>query len=215
MDDNITQSIRKSYDQLSDEYARRLFNELQNKPLDRQLLGRFAVETAGRGKVCDIGCGPGQVARYLHDAGADVFGLDISPGMLESARQLSPNIGFEEGNMMALDLGNGTLAGIAAFYAVVNISEGSLPLVFREMERVLQVGGLLLLAFHIGEEVLQVQELWGQPISMNFFLFQTIVIQQHLEAAGLRVKEVIEREPYTPAVEHQSRRAYIFAQKVG
>jgi hypothetical protein len=66
MDDKITQSIRKSYDQLSDEYARRLFNELQNKPLDRQLLGRFAVETAGRGKVCDLGCGPGQVARYLH-----------------------------------------------------------------------------------------------------------------------------------------------------
>jgi ubiquinone/menaquinone biosynthesis C-methylase UbiE len=142
MDDKITQSIRKSYDQLSDEYARRLFNELQNKPLDRQLLGRFAVETAGRGKVCDIGCGPGQVARYLHDAGADVFGLDISPGMLEATRQLSPDIDFEEGNMMALDLGDGTLAGIAAFYAIVNIPEGSLPRVVREMERVLQVGGL-------------------------------------------------------------------------
>ncbi len=48
---------------------------------------------------------------------------------------------------MALDFRGGRLAGIAAFYAIVNIPQESLPLVFREMERVLQLGGLLLLAF--------------------------------------------------------------------
>ncbi len=55
---------------------------------------------------------------------------------------------------MALDLQDGTLAGIAAFYAIVNIPQESLPLIFREMERALQPGGLLLLAFHTGDEVL-------------------------------------------------------------
>jgi ubiquinone/menaquinone biosynthesis C-methylase UbiE len=86
--------------------------------------------------VCDMGCGPGQVARYLHEAGAPVFGLDLSPQMLEQARQLNPGISFREGNMLALDLQDRTLAGIAAFYAIVNIPKDSLPLVFREMERV-------------------------------------------------------------------------------
>src|ERR1700738_170328 len=50
--------------------------------------------------------------------------------------------------MMGLGLEDRTLAGITAFYALGNISKESLPLVFREMERVLQPGGLLLLAFH-------------------------------------------------------------------
>ena len=34
--------------------------------------------------------------------------------------------------MMSLDLDDGTLAGIAAFYAIVNIPSESLPLVFEK-----------------------------------------------------------------------------------
>jgi SAM-dependent methyltransferase len=213
MNDNITRSIRQSYDQLADEYARRIFGELQHKPLDRELLNRFAADVAGRGEVCDMGCGPGHVARYLRDAGTTVFGLDLSPRMLDQARQLNPDISFREGNMMTLDLEDGTLAGIAAFYAIVNIPGESLPLVFREMARVLQPGGLLLLAFHTGDEALHEDELWGRRISMDFFLFQPSAIRHYIGAAGLAIEQIIEREPYAPEVEYQSRRAYIFARK--
>jgi len=213
MDDNTTQSIRESYDGVADEYAVRVFNELQHKPLDRELLNRFAAEMAGRGTVCDMGCGPGHVARYLRDVGISVFGLDLSPRMTEQARRLNPDISFREGNMMGLGLEDRTLAGITAFYAIVNIPKESLPLVFREMERVLQPGGLLLLAFHTGDEVLQEKELWGRPISMDFFLFQPLAIRRYMEAAGLGIEEIIERGPYAPDVEYQSRRAYIFARK--
>jgi trans-aconitate methyltransferase len=114
MDEKTTRSIRESYDQLADEYARRLSSELQHKPLDRELLNRFAAEVK-QGEVCDMGCGPGHVARYLRDAGVKVFGLDLSPKMVEQARQLNPGILFREGNMAALDLADGALAGIAAF----------------------------------------------------------------------------------------------------
>jgi SAM-dependent methyltransferase len=215
MNDNVTPWIRESYDRIADDYAREIFDELQHKPFDRELLDRFAAATVGHGQVCDMGCGPGQVARYLHDAGAAVFGLDLSPRMVELARRLSPGISFREGNMMALDLGDGALAGITAFYAIVNIPEESLPSVFREMHRVLRSGGLLLLAFHVGSEVIQKEELWGQTVSMDFFFFQTLSIRQRLETAGFAIEEIIEREPYAPEVEYQSRRAYIFAKKPG
>jgi SAM-dependent methyltransferase len=213
MTDDVIRSIRGSYDRLADEYASRIFHELSSKPFDRELLHRFAAEVAGHGEVCDIGCGPGHVARYLHDAGAKVFGLDLSPKMLGQARELNPDIQFREGNMLALDLPDATLAGIAAFYAIVNIPKESLPFVFREMRRVLQPGGLLLLAFHTGDEVLHEEELWGHPISMDFFLFQPLQIRKQLEDAGLIVEEIRERGPYAPEVEYQSQRAYIFARK--
>jgi ubiquinone/menaquinone biosynthesis C-methylase UbiE len=151
---DVIRSIRRSYDQLADEYARRIFNELNYKPLDRELLDRFAAEASGHGELCDMGSGPGHVARYLWDAGTTVFGLDLSPKMLEPAGQLSPYMQFREGNMMALDLQEASLAGITAFYATVNIPKESLLSVFREMRRVLRPGGLLLLAFHTGDEAL-------------------------------------------------------------
>jgi ubiquinone/menaquinone biosynthesis C-methylase UbiE len=213
VDEHTTRSIRESYDRLADEYAKRIAGELQHKPLDRELLGRFAKEVAGGGEVCDMGCGPGHVARYLRDLGGNVFGMDLSPGMVRRARQLNPDIPFREGNMLAHDLPDASLAGITAFYATVNIPEKSQPAIFREMARVLQPGGLLLLAFHAGDETLHENELWGMMIAMDFYYFQPSSIRRRLEDAGFAIEDVVERGPYAPEVEHQSRRAYIFARK--
>lgn len=213
MADDFLGPVRTSYDRVADEYARRLFHELNGKPLDRELLDRFAKQVAGKGEVCDMGCGPGQIARYLRDRGAAVYGLDLSPRMVEQAGLLNPDIKFYEGDMFALDLPDESQIGIAAFYAIVNLPPVSLPAVFREMQRVLLPDGLLLLAFHIGDETLHENELWGLPISMDFFLFQPQEIEKELKSAGFTIEETIEREPYAPDVEYQSRRAYIFARK--
>jgi ubiquinone/menaquinone biosynthesis C-methylase UbiE len=215
MDDRILDAIQRSYDGVADEYARHIYSELQHKPLDRELLSRLADRLKGTGEICDMGCGPGHIARHLRDAGANVFGLDLSPGMLEEARRLNPDILFRQGNMLALDLPDASLAGIAAFYAVVNLPRESLPQVFREMARVLQPGGALLLAHHVGEETMHRDEWWERPVSMDFHFLQPLAVQRELEAAGLRVEDIIERAPYAPEVEHQSRRAYISARKPG
>ena len=213
MREDVTRSIQQSYDAIATDYARRLFNELEHKPFDRAMLDRFADEVRGRGDVCDLGCGPGHVARYLRDANVAVFGLDLSPRMIEEARRLNPGIPFRKGDMLALPLADETLAGIVAFYAFVNLPLDLLPRVFREMARVLQPGAVLLLAFHIGDETLHEDELWGHAISMDFFLFPPAAIRQRLEEAGLHIEKSLERLPYPPAVEYQSRRAYIVARK--
>jgi ubiquinone/menaquinone biosynthesis C-methylase UbiE len=205
-------SIRDSYDRIADEYALRIPGELLHKPFDRELLDRFAAETRA-GTVCDMGCGPGHIAAYLRDAAADVFGLDLSPKMLEQAQRLNPEIPFKQGDMLALDLQDESLAGIAAFYAIVNIPAASLPQVFAEMFRVLQPAGLLLLAFHVGDHILHEKELWGRPISMDFYLLQPDVIREQLAAVGFVVEQILQREPYAPDVEYQSQRAYVFARK--
>jgi trans-aconitate methyltransferase len=64
--------VQTTYDRLAVEYASHLADELAGKPLNRQLLDRFADEVRGSGPVCDLGCGPGHVARYVNDRGVDV-----------------------------------------------------------------------------------------------------------------------------------------------
>jgi SAM-dependent methyltransferase len=130
--------VETSYDRVADEYVQRIYDELRHKPLDRQLLDRFAARI---GSACDMGCGPGHVARYLHERGAQVCGIDLSPVMIEQARHLNPGIDFTQGDMLALSAGDGTWAGIAAFYSIIHIPRDDVVRALRESRRVLRPGG--------------------------------------------------------------------------
>jgi hypothetical protein len=47
MSDRKTTDVQISYDLVADEYVRRIFEELEHKPLDRELLDRFAAHVQG------------------------------------------------------------------------------------------------------------------------------------------------------------------------
>jgi SAM-dependent methyltransferase len=209
MDDSAG-AVRRSYDRVAEAYADHLFDELVGKPLDRALLDCFAEQVRGLGTVADVGCGPGQVARYLAECGLPVVGVDLSAEMVAVARRLNPAIPFRQGNMLQLDAEDGAWGGIVAFYAVVHLSPDEVSLALREFRRVLRPGGLLLLAFHVGREVVHRDELWGVPVALDFRFFETAAIERRLEEAGFAVEARVERRPY-PEVEHPSRRAYLLA----
>ncbi|MHC4445337.1 MAG: class I SAM-dependent DNA methyltransferase [Planctomycetota bacterium] len=204
-----SQIIQSCYDAVADEYARQFANELEHKPLDRELLKRFADMVGNSGPVCDLGCGPGQTTAYLHNLGVNVYGLDLSEGILQKARQLHPGIQFERGNMLSLDRDNDSLAGVVAFYAIVHFSLNQVQQVFDEIKRVLQPAGLFLFSYHIGQETIHIEEFLGKQVPVDFMFFQTEDMVDSLKSAKLEIVDIIEREPY-PDVEYQSRRAYIF-----
>lgn len=206
------EQYQAGYDAVAAEYAARIFDELQHKALDRELLDRFALQVQGAGPVCDLGCGPGHVARYIHSRAVDVFGIDLSPRMVELARELNPGIEFRQGDMTSLESADDSWAGIAAFYSIIHIAPELMVETLRELRRVLKPNGLLLLSFHIGSESIHLDEWWGHKVSVDFFFLDPKTMVSQLIDAGFEVEETIEREPY-PDVEHQSRRAYIFARK--
>ena len=164
----------------------------------------------GGGLVADLGCGPGHVARYLDAQGVRMVGIDISPGMIRVASELHPALDFRVGDMAALDLPDASLAGIVAFYAIVHDKPDELGPVLREMRRVLSPGGLALLAFHVGEEVVHVDDLFGAPVSLDFRFHRPSEVIELLRTARLEVIEQTEREPYEGA-EYPSRRCYLLA----
>jgi SAM-dependent methyltransferase len=200
----------EGYSRVAAEYARHYFHELDHKPFDRLQLERLAAETRAKGPLCDMGCGPGEVARFLKDLGADVLGVDLSTGMVAEAARLSPDIPFYQGNMLALDVPESSWAGIAAFYSLIHIPRPQIVSALRELGRVLKPGGVLLLSFHIGSETVHTQEWWGHTVTIDFNFYQPAEMEAWLAQAGYGRVETLLREPY-PEVEHQSRRAYLFA----
>jgi len=205
-------NVQHSYDRVADEYVERIYDELQHKPLDRQLLEQFALRVHGLGPVCDLGCGPGHVARYLHEHGVRVEGVDLSPAMIAHARQLNPGIDFTQGDLLALEVGDAMWGGIVAFYSLIHVPRADLGTAMRELKRVLRPGGVLLLAFHCGDETIHLDEWWGQPVSLDTFFFRADEMQGYVQAAGFVIEEVITRPPY-PQVEYPSHRVYMFARK--
>jgi SAM-dependent methyltransferase len=212
MDAAKRKDCQASYDLVADQYVKRIFDELKDKPLDRQLLDRFAKGVRDIGPACDMGCGPGQVARYLHEHGVNVCGIDLSPAMIERARRLVPGVEFRQGDMMALDAPDGAWAGITAFYSITHIPRGDMSRTLGELRRVLRPGGILLLAFHLGDDCLHLDEWWGQRVCVDFFFFRTGEMTAYLRAAQFEIEDIFERDPY-PEVEHQSRRSYVFARR--
>lgn len=200
----------KSYSLVSQEYIDRIYDELDKKPFDQERLKRLAEEIPKDGLVCDLGCGPGQVAKFLADMGVRSCGIDIAPGMIEAASELNPDIEFQVGDIRKLVLPDNTFDGIAAFYSLIHIPKEDLPEVFQEIRRVLKPGGKFLFSFHIGEETIHKDEWWGYDVDLDFHFFDPELVEITALEAGFEEIIIEEREPYCEDIEHQSRRAYFY-----
>jgi SAM-dependent methyltransferase len=168
-EDSWLTDIRTSYDTVADSYAAQVRDTLAGAPYARAALTLLAelVRAGGGGPVADVGCGPGHVTAYLRELGADAFGIDLSPGMVELARRDYPGTRFEVGSMTDLSLADASVAGLLAFWSLVHIPDAEIPVVLGQFRRVLRPGGLLLVGFHAGEGArLKTEGYGGRPMNV-------------------------------------------------
>lgn len=203
--------VRVAYDIAAEAYARKFVNELDHKPLDRELLQQFA-ELIGRERpVLDLGCGPGHTTAHLTSLGLNATGVDLSPKMIEIASRTFPQSRFEVGDFFALPNESSSIAGILAFYCIVHLTPEQLVPAFAEMHRVLSDDGVLVLSFHVGTEVIRADNFLDTNAALSFTFFEPSQIETALKAVGFDWVDVRVRAPYD--TEHPSRRGYVFALK--
>jgi SAM-dependent methyltransferase len=201
--------LRRTYDSVARDYAAAFAGELAAKPFDRLLLDAFAEALPARSLVADLGCGPAaQVGAYVRARGHRVVGIDLSPG----CAALSP-LPTAAGDLAALPLRAGSLAGIVCFYALIHLPRAVVPTVLRDLRQVLRPGGRLVVAVHAGEGELSRRGFLGHDVPFAATFFERAELHGLLAAAGYEDVRVARRAPYPD--EHPTARLYATARASG
>jgi len=146
-----TPDVEAAYARRAAEYAEQLGTMTAVHPADEHLVTTWARGLDG--PVLDAGCGPGHWTAHLAARGVDVRGLDRVPAFVEHARAAHPGVAFEVGDLEALPHGDGSLAGVLAWYSLVHHEPTAIGHALDEAVRVLRPGGGLLVGFFVGDEV--------------------------------------------------------------
>lgn len=164
--------------------------------------------------MVDVGCGPGTVAGHLaHRLGVPARGIDLSPAMVERARLAHPGVAFDVGEMGDLDVADGSVAGVVAWYSLIHVPADRRERVLREFARVLRPGGRVLLAFQVGEDTLHLDEAFGNPVSLDFHRLRPVDVVALLERAGFEETARLVRAPDPASVAAQIPQGFVLARK--
>lgn len=196
------EDIRTSYDTVAASYADQVRGAVGAHLYLRTAAAMLAesVRAAGDGPVADVGCGPGHVTAYLHTLGLDAFGVDLSPRMVELARQEHAGLRFELGSMISLDLREGTVAGLLAWQSLIHLPDDQVPVAFAEFHRVMRPGSPLQLLFHVGNgSELKTDGYGGHPMNVHVHRRQPDQVASWLHTAGFDVEAEMVLSPRATA----------------
>lgn len=210
----VDRATRDAYDAVASDYARLLPDMTAEAPLDRAILAAFVemAKQSGDGLVAEVGCGSGRVTAHVADAALRIVGLDLSPAMVAVARSAHPDLAFAVAHAGALPLRSGALAGLVAWYSLINLQTDLLRGVFAEFARVTRPGAPVVVAFQSGEgERVDRPTSYGHPVPLTYYRHRLEEVADALVSADFAMHAVVRREP---SLAHETTpQAFLLAQR--
>lgn len=206
----MKEKIISAYEQMADSYNAKIDYKPHNAFYDRPNTLALMPDVQGK-SILDAACGPGKYAEILLAQGADVTGFDISPRMVELAKERNKGVGtfFVHDFSDPLDmLENQSFDIVLCALAMHYIADWTATI--KEFYRVLKPKGLLILStehpfFEFGYfkstkyfEVEPVKCTWngfGKPIEVNSYRRPLVECITPLTDNGFYIDKLVEPKP--------------------
>ena len=114
-------------------------------------------------RLLDVATGPGALAAAAASRGARAIGLDLSPRMLELARQLHPAVEFHEGDVEHLPFADGTFDAVVCGFGLGHFPRPQAALA--ECVRILEPGGRIGLSWWDHPDRQRIQGVFRESIA--------------------------------------------------
>lgn len=137
----IEDSQREHYDKIGDDYDLHYSDRWSQTYREDFLSAPMFRNYDLRGKkVLDAMCGGGQLAAYLQDQGAEVWGLDISEVQVQSLKKRRPEVNTTVGSVFRMPFEDNTFDAVGICNALHHLHPHIDQALF-EIHRVLKPGG--------------------------------------------------------------------------
>lgn len=143
--------MQQAYASVAELYIELIGTRERVNPADLAFIARHLASPPGR--VLDLGCGPGHLTGYLRSLGVDASGIDLVPEFVAHARAAHPDVEFHLGSMERLDVPDGSVDGILAWYSLIHLPPRDVDSVLDEFRRVTAPAGRLVLGIFHADEV--------------------------------------------------------------
>jgi ubiquinone/menaquinone biosynthesis C-methylase UbiE len=152
-----------------------------------------------KGRVLDIACGPGTFGRRIASPSKEVFGIDVSRGMLRQgaayvAKEGIPNVHFARARVEALPFEDGPFDAVLCCGSLHLFANTKVAL--REMARVMKPAAILLVFTFVA----------GRSGVLKFRRVREWSLRDH----GLHVFDLSEMEQYLTASGFENFRPEVF-----
>jgi len=163
-------AVRSVYEEMAADYAVSFGSELADAdPSDPDL--EFLAAATDRfppGPVLDLGCGPGQISRYMTGMGRRAIGLDFAPGMLAAAAELVPQASLVRADLLELPFRPATCAAVVASYSLHHLPKARLSAALEHIRTVLSPGGILVIITHGGSAEERIDRAGGEIVLSTY-----------------------------------------------
>ncbi|WP_158586478.1 class I SAM-dependent DNA methyltransferase [Leptospira stimsonii] len=122
-------------------------------PLYNETYDFFCKELPENSRVLELGCGPGNIAKYIVEKRNDLIleGIDIAYNMINLAKKNNPSCTFSVGDIRKYESQHNKFSGIICGFCLPYLSILEIKTLIPKLNESLETNGLLYLSFVEGD----------------------------------------------------------------
>lgn len=180
---NLNNMVINTYDIIAQDYNKAFGNDMS----DKKYIDKFLKKVSPGGKILDVGCGVGNLTKYIKDNNFDVMGIDLSKKMLNIAIKRFPDIKFKLMDMTNIKLIDNSFDALFIAYSLFHLPPNKIEETMEGFIKLLKRKGIIMLILQEGKGDAIIDEPFNPSHKMYINYFNKDILYDLLEKYNFKI----------------------------